>query len=71
MQPDKYKYKKMNKYFLIFKQMSMTARPTRVKMAEHVLMESTALPVRVFWVTLGTTVRQVRLTYQTVNANGQ
>ena len=50
----------MNKYFLIFQQMSMTARPTRVKMAEHVLMELTALPARVFWVILETTARQVR-----------
>ena len=40
--------------------MSMTARPTRVKMAEHVLMELTALPARVFWVILETTARQVR-----------
>ena len=40
-------------------------------MVEHVQMESTALPVRVFWVTLGITVRQVRLTYQTVNADSQ
>ena len=38
----------------------MNALPTRAKMAEHVQMESTVLPARVFWVTLETTARQVR-----------
>ena len=38
----------------------MTVLPTPVKMAERVQMDSTALPARVFWVTLGTAVRQVR-----------
>ena len=45
---------------LVLFQMLMTVHPTRAKMAEHVKMESTVLPARVYWVTLETTVRQVR-----------
>ena len=46
--------------FLHFQQTSTTVRPTPVKMAEHVLMELTALPACVFWVIQETTARQVR-----------
>ena len=38
----------------------MNALPTRVKMAEHVQMESTVLPARVLRVILEATVREVR-----------
>ena len=40
--------------------MSTTVHPTPVKMAEHVQMDSAVLPARVFRVTLGKPVRQVR-----------
>ena len=57
-----YKFQFTIDCFLLFSQISMTVRPIRVKMAEHVQMELTALPFLVFWVILGTTVRQVKLT---------
>ena len=39
----------------------MTVCPTHARMGQHVRMELTALPARVHWVTLETTVRQVRI----------
>ena len=41
--------------------MKIVVLPNRAKMVEHVQMESTVILARVYWATLETTVRQVRI----------